>query len=55
MGSLVPNSLATQKWLDSETGNPIFQRFTPDNIKQRIVAAAELYSVGYYYTIIAAV
>ncbi|KAM4063442.1 Tc5 transposase DNA-binding domain-containing protein [Hirsutella rhossiliensis] len=45
---------AVQKWIDSKTNLPIFQRNIPQNLEERTVAGAELYKEGFYRTIRAA-
>lgn len=45
---------AVERWIDAETGKPIFVRNTAENLETRTVAAAELYHEGYFPTIKAA-
>ncbi|CAG9938530.1 unnamed protein product [Clonostachys rosea f. rosea IK726] len=42
------------RWIDPVIRKPVFSRFTPDNLEQRTVAAAELFHARYYKTITAA-
>jgi hypothetical protein len=54
MSSVQPDEATIQKWINPDSGKTIFTRCTQDNLEQRTVAAAELYNVRYFKTIIAA-
>uniref|UniRef100_A0A8H7K8Z9 DDE-1 domain-containing protein n=1 Tax=Bionectria ochroleuca TaxID=29856 RepID=A0A8H7K8Z9_BIOOC len=52
--SELDNDNIISRWIDPITKKPVFSRFTPDNLEQRTVAAAELFRARYYKTITAA-
>jgi hypothetical protein len=48
------NDNIISRWIDPALRKPIFSRFTPENLEERTVAAAELFHARYYKTIAAA-
>lgn len=42
---------AAQKWINPDTGNPIFTRFNTETLEKRTQAASDLYREGHYRTI----